>query len=323
MPRMSQRSRLSEWPTWCVLAACYAGWGLATWYWGILGAWLAIPILIPLVTLHSSLQHEVLHGHPTRSRALNEALVYPAVGLLIPYRRFRDTHLKHHRNEDLTDPYDDPESWYLAETDWQSLSPILRSILQANATLLGRFLFGPALGTWGLVRNDWREARAGAAGIRSAWLHHIVGAVPVLIWVWAVCGIHPLLYAAAVAYPGFSLLMLRTYAEHRASEAVPNRTAVIETSPVFRLLFLNNNLHAPHHERPSLAWYRLPGFYRANRQRILDDNGGYAYRGYSEIFRRFFLHRREPIPHPFLRRNETRTSPAATQESGSISQAPR
>ncbi len=310
---MSQRRALSEWPTWCVLAGCYAGWGLATWYWDSLGPWIAIPILIPLVTLHSSLQHEALHGHPTRSRGWNEALVYPAVGLLIPYRRFRDTHLKHHKNENLTDPFDDPESWYLAERDWESLSWPLRLLLEANATLLGRFLFGPALGTWGLIRNDWREARAGEPGRLSAWLHHVAGVVPVLVWVWAVCGIHPVLYAAAVAYPGFSLLMLRTYAEHRASEAVPTRTAVIEASPVFQLLFLNNNLHAPHHERPSLAWYRLPEYFRVNRSRILEENGGYAYRGYREVFRRFFLRRREPIPHPFLRRATGIESAAGAQ----------
>ena len=99
-----------------------------------------------------------------------------------------------------------------------------------------------------------------------------------LVWIWQVCGIHPLLYLAATAYPGFSLLMLRTYAEHRAGEAVPTRTAVIESSPLFGLLFLNNNLHAPHHERPALAWYRLPAYFRENRTRILTENGGYAYR---------------------------------------------
>ena len=302
---MPQRNRSMEWPTWCVLAGCYAGWGLITWHWEALGLWIAIPVLIPFVTLHSSLQHEVLHGHPTRFRTLNEAIVYPALGLLIPYRRFRDTHLKHHRNEYLTDPYDDPESWYLADRDWASLSGPMRLILEVNSTLLGRFVFGPALGAWGLIRSDWRAARAGSSGITAAWLHHVLGAVPVVIWVWPVCGMHPLVYLVAAAYPGFSLLMLRTYAEHRAEEAVPSRTAVIEASPVFGLLFLNNNLHAPHHERPALAWNLLPKYYRENRDRILQENGGYAYRGYSEVFRRFFFRRREPIPHPFLRRAGT------------------
>ncbi len=300
---MPKRNRLNEWPTWVVLGGCYAGWGLITWHWEALGPLVAFPLLIPFITLHSSLQHEVLHGHPTRYRLLNEALVYPAVGLLIPFRRFQDTHLKHHKNENLTDPYDDPESWYLAESDWAALSGPMRLILLLNATLLGRFLIGPALGTWGLIRNDWREARAGEPGILSAWVHHVLGVILTVAWIWLVCGMHPLLYLAATAYPGFSLLMLRTYAEHRAGEAVPTRTAVIEASPAFGLLFLNNNLHAPHHERPALAWYRLPAYFRENRTRILVQNGGYVYDGYREVFSRFFFRRREPVPHPFLRRD--------------------
>ena len=299
---MARRNRSSEWPTWFVLVGCYVGWGLVTWHWQALGPWLAAPLLVPLVTLHSSLQHEVLHGHPTGSRALNEALVTPALGLLIPYRRFRDLHLKHHRNECLTDPHDDPESWYLAERDWAALARPMRWILLVNATLLGRFLLGPLLASFGLARSDWRAGRRGDRSIRAAWLHHLAGVVPVLLWVYPVCGIHPLLYLAAVAWPGFSLLMLRTYAEHRASEAVPTRSAVIEASPVFALLFLNNNLHAVHHEAPGIAWFRLPARYRRHRARILRENGGYAYRGYGEVFRRFLFRRREPVPHPFLRR---------------------
>jgi len=296
------RRALAEWPTWAVWFGCSFGWAFLTYFAASLGWWVALPLLVPLITLHSSLQHEALHGHPTSSRSLNEALVYLPIGLLVPYRRFRDTHLRHHRNEDLTDPYDDPESWYLAEKDWRSLGRPTRWLLEFNATLLGRFLVGPALGVWGMARSDWRAARAGDRSVVLAWVHHVLGLAPVLYWIWGVSGIHPLVYLAAVAYPGMSLLMLRTYAEHRAGEAVPTRTAVIEAAIPFRLLFLNNNLHAPHHERPSLAWYRLPAYWRENRKRILEQNGGYAYRGYGEIIRKFFLRRREPVSHPFLRR---------------------
>ena len=49
-----------------------------------IGPVLFVLIAAPLVTLHSSLQHEALHGHPTRSAALNEALVFPPLGLLFP-----------------------------------------------------------------------------------------------------------------------------------------------------------------------------------------------------------------------------------------------
>jgi len=62
--------------------------------------------------MHSSLCHEALHGHPTRLKWLNEALVFAQLSLVIPYGRFHDLHLVHHTDENLTDPYDDPESNY-------------------------------------------------------------------------------------------------------------------------------------------------------------------------------------------------------------------
>lgn len=294
--------RWAEWPTWVVAAGCYAGWAAVTWFHTELGPWLFFPLTVPLVTLHSSLQHEVLHGHPTRSATWNEALVYPALGILVPYRRFRDTHLKHHDNEHLTDPYDDPESWYLAQRDYRALSRPLKFLLAVNATLAGRLLFGPALACYALWCGDWQRARSGDRGVQRAYLHHLFGVVLVLAWTWWLCGIHPLAYIFGVGYPAFSLLMVRTFAEHRAEEAVPERTAIIEAETPLALLFLNNNLHAAHHERPALAWYQLPHYYREHRARLLDDNNGYSYRGYAEIFRRFFLRQREPVEHPFMYR---------------------
>ena len=68
------------------LGGCYAIWVLALafaealpWVWWIPAALAA--------ALHSSLQHEVLHGHPTRSPLLNEALVFPALSVVYAYRR--------------------------------------------------------------------------------------------------------------------------------------------------------------------------------------------------------------------------------------------
>ena len=299
---MRSRSFRVEWPTWLLLFGCYSLWMLLTSGFAALGPWLCLPLVIPLVTLHSSLQHEALHGHPTRSRNWNEAVVYPPLGLAFPYRRFRDTHLQHHRNEQLTDPYDDPESFYLAEGDWRSLPAPVRLLLEANATLLGRLVIGPALGVAGFWRSDFRRIAAGDREIAIAWGHHLLGAAMVFAWTWGVCGIHPLVYLFGVAYPAYSLLLIRTFAEHQAERAVPERTAIIESSGPMALLFLNNNLHAAHHERPSIAWYRLPAYWRAHRERILDENGGVAYHGYREVFARFLLRRRDQIPHPFLRR---------------------
>ena len=96
-----------EWPTYAILALCCFGWGAACLLHGNLGLWF-VPVAGYFVTLHSSLQHEALHGHP-------------APGLFIPYRVFRRSHLKHHRDASLTAPYDDPESDYMARRDRDAL----------------------------------------------------------------------------------------------------------------------------------------------------------------------------------------------------------
>jgi fatty acid desaturase len=104
------------------------------------------------------------------------------------------------------------------------------------------------------------------------------------------------------AYPGISLIMIRSFIEHRAHETPKMRTAVVESGPFFSLLFLNNNLHRVHHERPGIAWYLLPGMYRSERERYLADTGGYLVHGYSEVVRRWLLNPRLPVVHPLARR---------------------
>ena len=179
---MAERKRDFEWPTLLLLALVYLGWALATTVLPELSMPLAFAVLVLSIVLHSSLQHEVLHGHPFAARSLNEALVFLPVGLAYPYGRFRDTHLAHHRDENLTDPYDDPESNYMDPKVWVRLSPALRVILRANNTLLGRMLIGPAVSVLALLRGDLAAIRAGDRAIRRDWLLHLAGMVPVLVW---------------------------------------------------------------------------------------------------------------------------------------------
>ena len=294
------RNKGAEWPTWAMLAACYAGWAITCLWHGALGAWF-VPLAAYLVALHSSLQHEALHGHPTRSAAVNEALVYPALGLFVPYRVFRRTHLKHHRDSRLTDPYDDPESAYLARRDWEALAPPERWALQANRTLLGRLLLGPAISIRAGLRRDLRLLSRRDGGTRRAWMHHAAGVGLATGFAVGIAGVPPLLYGAA-AYAGYSLLMLRTFAEHRASEAVGERTAIVEAEAPLALVFLNNNLHAVHHAHPRAPWYALPALYRRDREAVLAGNGGYRFRGYRALFARYALAARESVVHPFLHR---------------------
>ncbi|MGB3316747.1 MAG: fatty acid desaturase, partial [Albidovulum sp.] len=131
---MSERRRGIEWPTLALICGCYVGWAFATMVLTNISLPLAYLALTFLITLHSSLQHEVLHGHPFRTRAMNEALVFLPLGLFYPYGRFRDLHLAHHRDERLTDPYDDPESNYLDPVIWVGLPRWRQHLLRANNT---------------------------------------------------------------------------------------------------------------------------------------------------------------------------------------------
>lgn len=293
-----------EWPTLFVLGICYVAWALITFFHEQIGLWLTIPGAIYAVALHSSLQHEALHGHPTRWRTLNEGLIFFPVGLYIPYQRFRSTHLRHHCDERLTDPYDDPESRFVAERDWDTLSRPMRVLLEFNATLSGRLLVGPALSILGLWLRDWPALRAGDKSICRAYALHASGVFLVLAWLIGVCAIDPLVYTILIAYPAISCLMLRTFAEHRAHEEPAKRSAIIEACPIVALLFLNNNLHHVHHASPRTPWYELPKLYRAEKEKFISENGGYGFKGYGDLFRRHLFRPIGTIIHPFLYRKE-------------------
>jgi fatty acid desaturase len=290
-----------EWPTVAMLIFCYGAWVYLTAGYETLGPLLTLLLVAPLVTLHSSLQHEALHGHPTRSAAWNEALVFLPLGLLFPYRRFKTLHLRHHNDASLTDPYDDPESFYYAAADWTKLPGWLRAILDFNNTFLGRFTIGPLVMFVGFVASEIRLVRQGDRKVLLAWLFHLAGVASVLAWTTFYCGMPLWLYAAA-AYLGLSILTIRTFAEHQAHESTGGRTVIVEASPFFGFLFLNNNLHYVHHEHPRVPWYDLPKLYRARRDQFLAANESYAFKGYGEMFRRYLLRTKTPVPHPYLRK---------------------
>ncbi len=299
-PATKAVQRRAEWPTLALLACCYALFALGTTAVAALFLPLGIVLTALAIGLYSSLQHEIIHGHPFRDPRLNAALVFPALTLVIPYLRFRDTHLDHHLNAQLTDPYDDPESNYLDPAVWRRLPRPVRALLIFNNTLLGRLTVGVLVSQVAFMVSDWRAARAGDFRVRRGWLWHLPALVPVALWlgwaatmpVWAYC---------VAAYAGLSLIKIRTFLEHQAHERAAGRTVVIEDRGPLALLFLNNNLHVVHHMHPRVPWYRLPELYAANRARYLARNGGYAYRSYGEIFRRHLLRTKDPVPHPFWR----------------------
>ena len=288
-----------EWPTLALVAACHGAWVLGTLGWGLAPGPATILAAVA-IGFHASLQHEVIHGHPTGRRRLDEALVWPAYALAIPYERYRDSHLAHHGDAALTDPYDDPESNYLDPEVWPRLPAWLRALLRVNNTLAGRLLLGPAVSQWRFVAGDLRAIRAGDRAVLRGWLRHGPPAAAVLLWVaWSPM---PLWAYALAAYGGLSLQRIRSFLEHQAHDRASGRTAIVEDRGPLALLFLNNNLHVVHHMHPAVAWYRLPALYRAGRERYVRRNGGYVLGSYGEVFRRYLWRAKDPVPHPIWRR---------------------
>ncbi len=175
-------TRRGEWPTLGVLVLCYAGWMLGTTWLAQVSLGLGIVATALCVGLFSSLQHEIIHGHPFENKRLNEALVFPSLPLLISYMRFRDTHLDHHFDANLTDPYDDPESNYLDPAVWHRMSKIYQIVLLINNTLAGRVLIGVMISQVSFMITDWRAMRGGDARVVRDWLWHLPALVPTLLW---------------------------------------------------------------------------------------------------------------------------------------------
>lgn len=289
----------TEWRTLVLAFGLYAAFGLLTWWHAALPWWLIVPFGGYLVCLHGSLQHEAVHGHPTPWRLVNEAVVFPSLWLWMPFRLYRETHLTHHRNEMLTDPREDPESFYVAPEAWAAMGPLSRGLLLANNTLLGRLILGPLVAVWRHWSDEISRLGRGNRSHLLAWGVHLSGCALTLGWVLGVCRIPFGEFLLFYVYPGISLTLVRSFLEHQARPDVNQRSVLVEAGPVMSLLFLNNNLHALHHDHPGVSWYRLPALYRARRSELLAQNGGYRFGGYLEIAGRYLLRPKEPVLHPY------------------------
>lgn len=295
MPRL-------EWPTLALILACYAIWAAAAfWLWPDYPL-AALTTMAVTAALHSSLVHECLHGHPTRNRLVNEALVAIPLSLVYPYRRYKATHLAHHHDERLTDPFEDPESYYKARWLHQRMPSWLQRVLVLNNTFIGRIVLGPLLGGAGFLASEARLIANGNERARLAWGLHLIALVPLVSALW-LAGIPLWLYIVAVAWPSLSIISIRTFAEHRWHETPEGRTIIVERSPL-SFLFLNNNLHIVHHRLPQAPWYELPRLYRERREEWQAMTDGYVFANYLGLFRLYALTPKEPVVHPVLQRFE-------------------
>ena len=300
---MKKFNKIIELPTLGLILLTYTAWTALVTQGHNLPILLWVVLFALNLTLFLSVNHEVIHGHPTRNATVNRLLLLFPLGWVFPYERFRDTHMQHHKTDELTDPFDDPESWYYPKLAYEEMNAIIRATLTFNNTLFGRMLIGPIISVskfyiseiiqiatdkhmrWYLVRV-WSLHFALVAMLVS----FIISYSAVSIWSYFIA-----------SYLGLSVLLIRTYLEHQASEGHAERTVIIEKCCPLAFLFLYNNLHAVHHEKPGIPWYELPDFYRTNSHWLKQLNNHYIYASYGEVFQKYFFTPKEAIPHPFLR----------------------
>jgi fatty acid desaturase len=287
-----------EWPTVFLIIIHWLAFCTLTLSYQHLQWWIILPLGGFLIALFGSLQHEVLHGHPTPKQWLNEALIFPNIALWMPYAIYKSTHLTHHINDQLTDPALDPESYYLCPIKWQNTSSWAKAYFRFYNTFIGRVVWGPIhamLAFWAsemhlITRGDWQRIRC--------WGIHLLSCLPVCYWVLAVCDIPFWAYVALFVYPGVSLTMLRSFIEHQAVEKTKERSIIVETNAIMSLMFLNNNLHAVHHQHPKLAWFKIPQIWQSDRSAVLQANGNYYFAGYLSIIYRYWRTPKEQPNHP-------------------------
>jgi fatty acid desaturase len=216
-----------------LIALTYGALATLMWFYYALPFWAIVPLAGYLIALHGSLQHEVLHGHPTRNAGLNELLVAINFSLWFPYRRYHKLHLIHHNDENLTDPTLDPESYYLLPDEWAKLPAPLKQLYTINNTLAGRMILGPIIGTIRFWSSEFLAIAKGDMAIAKAWAWHIPACAITLFYAVYVCGIPVWAYLVMFAWPGIAFSLIRSFCEHQAVKDVGERTIVVESSRCF------------------------------------------------------------------------------------------
>ncbi len=225
MPRSIERSNI-QWPTVAVAVAIYGGWLAATARhdavpWPVLvaiGGW--------LLAWHGSLQHETIHGHPTRYPAINAVIGFVPLSLWLPYGSYHRSHRAHHAAAVITDPSHDPESRYRARTD--GVAALLGWL---QSTLAGQMIFGPPISVLRFLSGEARGVAREPVRVLRDWVPHLAAVAILIAWLDHV-GLGLGRYILTFVYPGMALTMLRSYAEHRADLASPGLAASVE--PIWR-----------------------------------------------------------------------------------------
>ena len=284
-----------EWRTAALVVATYAAWWLVIANFDA-APLLLTPVLLYVLTFHTSLVHELIHGHPTKFTWLNDLMGTPPIALIYPYAVFKETHLKHHFNEDLTLPGVDPESFYFHPDDWQRKTVFHRALAWVNMTLAGRLLLNPMFSVIDMVKLCLTHLSAGSIRQKLIWVIHIP-AIAGVLYIATVYYAVPLWIYLLCAYIAHSVISLRSFFEHRAVGEPEQRIVIVDACGFFKFLFLNNNFHSTHHRYPHLPWYEVENRFRAERDTELQKNGNFYFSGYRDWLQFLFRPVNSPI-HP-------------------------
>lgn len=287
----------SEFPTWALIVVIYGGWFATLACHETLGLLPATLLLIWFTAWYMSLQHELIHGHPTRYPWVNQLLGLMPLAVWYPYGLYRDSHLAHHRAHLLTLPDDDPESYYFSAHRWQRLPHWQRRLIQLCNTFPGRLLLGPLFDIVQMVAGMITAFRTRQRDAIAMWLVH--GLLLVVTFAWIVhCGFSLIWFLLAVSYPALALTKVRSFLEHRAEKDPLARSVINEAAWPWRVLFLNLNYHSVHHDLPGVPWYGLRTVYLYDSAGYQARNGGFVVRGYGVWLRRFLFRAVDVNAHP-------------------------
>ena len=294
----TSRTWRTQWPTWMLVVAIYGGWfGVAT-HARDLGLPLTTVLLALLSAWYMSLQHELLHGHPTRSARVNALLGFAPLAVWFPYRVYRESHLQHHDDANLTEPKRDPESYFVDSETWARAGSAMRALLHCRNTLVGRLLLGPAFAIAATAVDALRKISRRDRRDVPAWLAHFAALVLLTLWLQQVCAIPAWVFVLGVGYGSLSLGSLRSFREHRPAHDSAHRTVINEAGLFWRLLYLNNNFHLVHHDLPHVPWFALPAIYHASREQYIQRSGGFLVEGYTDWARQYaFAAAEHPVHH--------------------------
>lgn len=195
--------------------------------------------------------HDAAHRIASKTRRLNDAmLVACGVVFLFDPHLYRRLHLTHHAH---TNESADPDHFTASSS---LLMRWIKSFLIAGsyyAYSVRRFKKG---------RNLLMHLCFTPCLIAVLWLiFHRMGRMDVLVAGWLVPAF------VAIGLLGFTLTAWPHHPAHDTSRIGSARN--LDVPRILQLLLGNQHLHLVHHYAPSVAWHRLPAYWRQNKDRLV------------------------------------------------------